>query len=129
MARRLTFTFLTAFFLNLIWENLHASLYYLPSGAPVTELLLLRSTFFDAVIITVLAAIFIKISPLRRHPLYLLLFGVIIAVVLERYALANSRWAYLNTMPIIPILNTGLSPTLQLGLLSYIIFRFLRLNK
>jgi len=129
MARRLTLTFLAAFFLNLIWENLHASLFYLPSGAPITELLLLRSTFFDAVIITALAAIFIKISPLRRHPLYLIFFGVLIAVALERYAISHGRWAYLDSMPVIPIINTGLSPTLQLGLLSYIIFRFLCLNK
>ncbi len=129
LAKKLAAVFAAAFFLNLVWENLHASLYYLPSGAPITEALLLRSTFFDAVIITLLAAVFLNISYLRRRPLYALLGGIIIAFFLERYALANGRWAYRDTMPVIPFLNTGLSPTLQLGLLSYLIFRLLRLDK
>lgn len=127
--QKLAAVFAAAFFLNLIWENLHASLYYLPSGVPITELLLLRSTFFDAVIITILAAFFINIPYFRHRPWYALLFGIIIAFFLERYALANGRWAYRDSMPIIPFLNTGLSPTLQLGVLSYLTFRLLRLYK
>ena len=44
---------------------------------------------------------------------------IIFAIVLEKWALMTGRWAYTSAMPIIPILNIGLTPAVQLGMLGY----------
>lgn len=43
--------------------------------------------------------------------------GAAIAVVLEHAALAAEAWSYSDGMPLIPLLEVGLWPTLQLTLL------------
>jgi len=43
---------------------------------------------------------------------------------MEWYALTTSRWAYNVLMPIIPLLGTGLTPTIQLGLLGHLSYKF-----
>lgn len=53
------------------------------------------------------------------------LLGLIIAIVIERYALATQRWAYNNLMPVIPLLKVGLSPILQMIILPPITILFL----
>lgn len=120
--RRYLAIFVMAFALNLIWEHAHSVLYYLPSGAPITEWRLLRATLFDAAFITLLGVIFTKVRYFRDRKWYALLFGFIAAFLLENYALATGRWAYNDLMPIIPVLQTGLTPTLQLGILSFVLF-------
>ena len=121
--KKLLLIFLCAFALNWIWENLHSRLYYLPSGEPITQYILLRATFFDAIFITLLGALFLKVPFLKERKWYSLIFGFIAAFIIEKYALQTGRWAYNSLMPIIPLLNTGLTPTIQLGLLSYIVIK------
>ena len=123
MFKKLILIFLTGFLLNLVWENLHSYLYAQYQGGAITQLVLLRATLFDAVFITLLAALFIKVPYFRERRWYALIFGVIAAVILEKYALNSGRWAYNEFMPVIPLLNTGLTPTLQLGILSHIVFK------
>lgn len=42
----------------------------------------------------------------------------LVAVLIEIFALGAARWAYGPWMPVIPILKVGLSPIVQLPLLS-----------
>ena len=123
MFKKLSTIFIVSFLLNFIWENLHSYLYAYYQGGVITQLILLRATLFDAIFITLLAVLFIKILYFKERKWYALVFGVVVAVIIEHFALSGGRWAYNEFMPIIPLLSTGLTPTLQLGILSYIVFK------
>jgi hypothetical protein len=115
--------FISAFFLNLIWENLHSFLYVHYKGGEITEFILLRATLSDAVYIS-LAAILILIYSRKRVVVWLSVLALLIlSIVIERLALGSGRWAYNSLMPIVPILHTGLTPTIQLAILGYLSFR------
>jgi hypothetical protein len=47
----------------------------------------------------------------------LAILGAMVAVVMERLALSAGRWSYSTVMPIVPILEVGLLPLLQLVIL------------
>lgn len=121
--------FALSFLLNFIWENIHSVLYYLPSNKEITQVILARSTFFDALFITLLAEIFI-ISKWWNKKLWLgFMTSIVCAVVVEKIALSTKEWAYTSAMPIIPFLNTGLSPTLQLAIIFYIIYKIFKIEQ
>lgn len=124
MIKKLFYIFILAFILNLIWENLHSFLYFHPRGDPIDQMMLLRATLFDALFITLMGGLFLKVAYFKERLPYALLFGVIVAIVIELYALETGRWAYNELMPLVPLLKTGLTPTIQLGFLSYIIYTF-----
>lgn len=48
-----------------------------------------------------------------QHVMALVLIGGILAVIIEKWGLSTGRWQY-DEMPIIPILNIGLTPVLQM---------------
>lgn len=123
MIKKILFIFIYAFLLNWIWENLHSFLYAHYRGSEITQWILLRATLFDAIFIAALGVLFMSVAYLRDRQWLAALFGSIAAVGIELYALQSARWAYNDSMPIIPLLRVGLTPTLQLGLLSYVIFR------
>lgn len=89
----------------------------------ITEFILLRATLTDAVMITIISLPFIFLEIFRKHSWLIIPIGIIIAISIEWYALGTGRWAYNSYMPIIPFLATGLTPTIQLGLLGYISFK------
>ena len=122
--KKLFFIFIVAFVLNLIWENLHSYLYVHYQGGVITEFILLRATFADAVIITFIALPFLFLSTFKKRAWLMVPIGVIIAVSMEWYALGTGRWAYNALMPIIPLLKVGLTPAIQLGLLGYLSYSF-----
>ena len=111
--------FAWAFVLNLIWEHLHARLYVHYKKGPITEWILLRASFWDAVIIAALA-FFAASLPLHLGRLVMPIAGLVIAILMEQWALATGRWEYKKSMPIVPLLGTGLTPTIQLALLGVI---------
>ncbi len=115
--------FAISFILNLIWENLHSILYANYMGDKITELILFRAALADAVIIAVITLPFIFSSILKKQSWLIIFFGIIVSIGIEYYALSTGRWVYNSLMPIIPILGTGLTPTIQLGLLGYISFK------
>ncbi|HBV01582.1 MAG TPA: hypothetical protein DEF00_04340 [Candidatus Taylorbacteria bacterium] len=117
---RLLLIFIGAFVLNLIWEHLHSVLYASYKGEAVTNLILLRAALFDAAVISFLSYPFLRSEALRRKRWILYLALVIFAVLLEKWALMTGRWAYTDAMPIIPFLDVGLTPAIQLGLLGYV---------
>jgi hypothetical protein len=53
----------------------------------------------------------------------IIVIGMIVAVLNERYGLSTGRWTYDDLMPIIPIIKTGLTPTLQLGIFGYVAYK------
>ena len=129
MNKKLSLVFFLAFISNWIWENLHSVLYFHPSGEPITQIMLAKATLFDAVLITIIGLIFILIPYLRARIWLSMVIGIVAAVVIELQALALGKCAYTASMPIIPFLNIGLTPTIQLGLLSYLIFKLLKLTE
>ncbi len=121
--KKLATVFLIASILNLVWENIHSVLYFLPSGGQITEAMLLRSTFIDALLITVLAGPFIFWPWFSQRVWLAIPIGIFVSIIIELRALFAGRWAYTQAMPIIPLINTGLTPTIQLGLIGYVIYK------
>ncbi len=116
--------FLLAFGLNYVWEHLHAQLYLHYQGGPITELILLRATLIDALFIVGVYLVVYTVPFLAKNRwLWTILLGLTAAVLLERYALATGRWAYADAMPLVPLLKTGLTPTIQLALTAVLAFR------
>lgn len=121
--KRYFIIFLSAFFLNVLWENVHSLLYANYKGGVITEFILLRASLFDAVVITFILIPFIHVGALKNKSWLIIIAGICIAVFNEWYGLNTARWAYNSFMPILPIITVGLTPTLQLGLLGYLSFK------
>ena len=121
--KKILLIFATAFILNAVWENLHAFLYDNYMGDKITELVLLKATLADAVMITVIALPFVLFPSWRRQNWIIIFVGLVLAIGIERYALLTDKWAYNVYMPIVPFLSVGLTPTIQLGLLGFLSFR------
>ena len=141
MAKKLFIIFISAFVLNFIGEHLHSTLYVSYRGGEITDLILFRAALFDAAVITTFAYLCFH-SPLargalrlpsrRRGVISLFIFTLsllIFAVLLEKWALGTGRWVYADAMPIIPFLNVGLTPAIQLGMLGYVSIRISNLLK
>ncbi len=107
-----------AFIFNFVWENLHAPLYLHYRGGSITELILLRAALVDAALILFFSFLAAPLKQKKSRYRLLLFLGLVTAIILEKWALATDRWQYSSAMPIIPILKTGLTPTIQLGLLG-----------
>jgi len=127
LIKKLVLVFVLAFIFNLVWENWHAQFYVHYQGGEITEWILARSAIIDALFITTVGVFFFTVSYLKNRLWISIIFGVIVAILLETFAFESGRWAYNEMMPIIPFLNTGLTPTVQLGLLSYLIYKFVNI--
>lgn len=112
--------FLFAFVLNFFWEHAHASLYAHYQGGEITDFVLFRAALFDAALVALLSIPFLFTSFFKKRGWFMILAGVLCAVLLEWFALATGRWEYAAAMPIVPLLGTGLTPTIQLGVLGYL---------
>ena len=132
MFKKLFIIFISAFALNFIWEHLHSTLYVSYQGGAITDLVLFRAALFDAALITLFAYLCFY-SPLTREALrlpsrrrgvislFVFTFSLLFfAVLLETWALLTGRWVYADAMPIIPLLDVGLTPAIQLALTGYI---------
>ena len=126
MIRQLVYIFIIAFILNVVWEHFHSVLYVHYKGELITEYILFRAALFDATLITILSYPFLRLRVLKNKLWLLVVLLVVFAIGLESWALLVNRWMYTPMMPIIPILNVGLTPTIQLGLLSYTAMRISR---
>ncbi|MBI2523987.1 hypothetical protein HY464_01125 [Candidatus Peregrinibacteria bacterium] len=120
----------SSFLLNLLWENLQAPLYegYLSFAQHFP--ICLRATFGDmvfmAVIYGTLAVVYRDIwwmaNPRTyRHPAtwtLTILTGTLLAVIFELWAVhVAQRWQYTGAMPLIPVVEVGLVPVLQMLLI------------
>ena len=109
--KKLLTIFILAFIFNAIWEHFHSNLYVHYQGGDITDLILLRAALFDASIITLVS--WLTFGQKLYIPITIL---VLFAIGLGQFAMLTSRWAYNDLMPIIPLIQTGLTPTIQLGL-------------
>ena len=125
IAFKLLNIFIISFLLNFIWEHLHSVFYTHYQGGPVTETILLKATFGDALFITALSIVFFRVEIFKRNTWMILPMGIIGAILLELFALSTGRWAYNEFMPILPYLGVGLTPTVQLGVIGYISIKIL----
>lgn len=121
--KKIILIFFIAFILNLIWENLHSVLYDNYKGGEITQFILLRATLSDAIYIVFMVLPFIIFPNLKNKDWLIIIFGFIISISIEYYALGAGRWAYNSMMPIIPFLLVGLTPTIQLGILGYLSYK------
>ncbi|MGE5541345.1 MAG: hypothetical protein ACM3TU_03660 [Bacillota bacterium] len=119
MIKRLVAIFLLAFGTNYIWEHLHSVLYAHYKGGPITEFILARATLADAVLITLISMPFLLRERLAKRSWLIIIIGIVVSIGIEEHALTTGRWAYTAVMPVIPLLHTGLTPTIQIGLLGY----------
>lgn len=116
------FIFLLSFVLNLAWESVHSSLYAFYQHGPITFLILVRAAIVDAVMISFFYTLYLYV-PLFKNRLWLvLLLAGAVAIAIELFALQTGRWEYRSIMPLIPVLRIGLSPVVQLPLLSWLAF-------
>jgi len=115
--------------INFVWEMAQMPLYKNMLWNLDTTFFCLAAGFGDAVMILI---IFFSVALLLRKISWLinltlsktiltLLIGFIIAVIVERIALADNMWSYSELMPIIPF-GVGLSPILQMLLLPLLVF-------
>lgn len=109
-----------ALILNIIWEFSHHFLYIDLSGIPKYTHLWLAS-FTDALILLIIFAIialkrknfnWVK-SADKNDYLIVVLFGLIVAILIEKINLDLGRWAYTDAMP--TILGIGITPLVQLS--------------
>lgn len=122
--------FVIAFILNLYWElaqlNLYKNAVYDISHISFCSL----GSIADAIMVTLIYLLFSMILKnekwIENVHLYqisiMVILGAVGAVLSEKRHLSIGTWEYSNLMPLIPILNVGLSPVLQFILLPGITY-------
>jgi hypothetical protein len=98
-------------------------------GGQITEFILIRASLFDALLITIILTIFTRVTFLKDRDKLIIVIGILIAIFNEWYGLGTNRWSYNSFMPILPIINVGLTPTFQLGLLGYLTYRIQKIRE
>jgi hypothetical protein len=121
--KKLLIIFVVALVLNIIWENAHSLLYSNYMDGQITEFILIRASLFDALVITIILLPFIYLNKLKNKTWLIIIIGVIVAVFNEWYGLNTGRWEYNSLMPILPIIKVGLTPTIQLAVLGYLLLK------
>lgn len=123
-----------AFVLNWIWEVAQNSAYKTAEKSMFESLLFCTlASVIDALTILAIYGAAKYLFGRGSWKIYLTaaLLGALCAVVFEKIAFAFGWWSYHPKMPTVPLLGTGLSPLLQLTLLSPLaiwlaVFRFKR---
>lgn len=110
-----------AFLLHVVWENAQAPLYAGYQSFSQHFSICFVGAIGDVVItLFVLAFIWLlkKDKPQTISDfLALAIVGFIVAVAIEQNALLAGKWSYAPAMPIIPWLNVGLAPIIQMTIL------------
>lgn len=114
--------------LNLIWEVAQAPLYAGYQDPWANLPMCAQASLGDVVIVGAIYALFALIHRdvnwVRRrhhHSLPVIVIGGFVGVGVEEWALATGRWQY-GAMPIIPLVQVGLLPVLQMMVIPPIIF-------
>jgi hypothetical protein len=128
--KNIIFIFILIFILNFIWEISQAFL-YAPHYVGIAGLVAvhLRASLGDIFLvflilmldIFIFSKIFMEEKVKWIRITLMMLSGFVLAVVIEKYALATGRWSYNPLMPIIPGLNVGLTPILQMMLIPPVV--------
>lgn len=122
---------LSAFLLNAIWEIVQIPLYAGGTYSWSHILFCLLASVADAIMVLLIYfgfamvyknALWIQNLKLSRI-IFVIVIGAIGAVLAETRHLSIETWSYADTMPVIPILNAGLSPVLQFMILPLLIYK------
>jgi hypothetical protein len=122
VGKQIIFLSLIAFVLHIVWENAQAPLFQGYASFSQHFPMCLIGTMGDIVItlfvyfiVALLKNDFGWIIALNKKDIIaLVIIGFFIAIGIEQRALLFGRWAYVDTMPIIPYLKVGLAPVLQM---------------
>ena len=126
LPHRLWRVFTIAFLLNALWETAQLPAYEGMDQIPIWGHIVGGgiSTLLDALFI---AAVYLALRRAQTPPLptYILAAacGAATAVLVEHLALSLGWWSYTALMPVIPYLDAGLFPFLQLTLLTPLTLR------
>lgn len=118
------------FTVNLIWENAKAPFYKGYDGFFQHFGVCLVAAVVDALVLLLLYFLVAAFNHNLYWPLKVKLWqygllafiGGVLAVWFEKWALAGEQWSYTNEMPVVPVLDVGLLPLLQLMLLPGLTF-------
>ncbi len=115
------------FILHLLWENLQAPLYASFTSLRDHFWICFKAAWGDLLF---MIAIYAALAIVHRDPFWVsdratyahpatwaitLLIGVLLAVSFELWAVyVDQRWQYTQSMPLIPVLQVGLTPVLQM---------------
>ncbi|MBC7744441.1 MAG: hypothetical protein H7096_05000 [Flavobacterium sp.] len=119
-----------AFFLNFFWEILQMPLYKSPDYNFQSISFCALASLADVIMVLLLYMCFALFYPqplMVQHftffgVLLVMLIGAIGAIVIEMMYVSSGSWAYGESMPIIPVVNAGLSPVLQFMILPVLIY-------
>lgn len=123
--------FIPGFLLNFVWESLQSGLYYHHFKGLIEFIAVhLRASLGDVALIFLIYLLGCSIFKDTRWFIYLnkskvlfiLFAGFGIGVTIEKICLQTGRWSYIQAMPIIPIIQVGLSPVLQMTMLPIATF-------
>lgn len=124
------FIALSAFLSNLVWELLHAPLYSVFGYDFRHVLIYVLASVADMLMVLLLYFVF---AILNRDGLWvrtmstariiaLMTVGGLGAIFSEMWHTARGDWQYAYEMPVLPILEVGISPILQFVLLPWLSF-------
>ena len=121
--------FFIAFLLNLVWELVQMPLYDATSFTVNHIAFCALGAVADAIMFVLLYFGFSAIvknvfwiqHPKWYHVVLVILIGGTGAILSEIRHLSLGSWAYSDVMPIIPVVNVGLSPVLQFMILPMVI--------
>ena len=127
------FTFIIlilAILLNFVWDMAQMPLYKNMEPGLQSTIFCGVASIADGILVMLLyysfALVYKETFWLQKHlgkrTFALMMAGVIGAVVAEIRHVSAGSWAYTDAMPIIPVINVGLSPVLQFMLLPAIIY-------
>lgn len=127
---RYIFTVLVlAFLLNFAWEVLQMPLYKMDAYNLKSITFCASAAVADAIMVLLLFMCFalfyskpLLVRLTSSTVLLMMLAGVIGAIVVEKYYVSSGNWTYTESMPIIPLINVGLSPILQFMVLPVLIY-------
>lgn len=123
-------TAILAFVLNLIWEEAHGLLYegfqYDFGHIAFCALASVADMFMVLILLFAFGLIYktvFWIVPVRfNRSLVLILVGGVGAILAEMWHTWRGDWSYADTMPMLPLVEVGVSPVLQFSILPWIIF-------
>ncbi len=120
-----------SFVFHFAWEWFQCGPFFVHRANQATPLSMLVAAFGDLLITYGILAIVYVLKKVSQNffpeyaqvkmIIYIEAISFLLAVSIEKFALATNRWSYTDINPIIPILKVSFLPVLQLMLLTPII--------
>jgi hypothetical protein len=121
-------TAIVAFILNLVWELAHGPLYKGFQYDLIHISFCALASVADMLMVLLFAFALVYrnafwISPIKlNRSLLLILVGGMGAIAAEMWHTSRGDWSYVDAMPLLPLVDVGLSPVLQFAILPLLVF-------